>query len=267
MKYSRILFSALLFSLLGVSSCKKVEGPGGSSAITGTLIGKEIQGSSSAAKYEVTEVTVTHADGIDGSILDNSDYFLLNTPNGGSYYYVWYENTNFPGQDPGLSGRTGIKVTYSNNESNVLIATKTMTAILNQASADFIVTRVNDLLTITNKAFGEVPDADEVNTPFLIDIAVQGKSATSTSSLSLAGPIADERVYLIFGQEDFYSETVRTDENGRFQFKGLTRGNYRVYALSIDTLSPTGQLIRSELSAEIAEKKQVVDAGELFIVK
>lgn len=266
MKINRIFIITCLLSV-GFTSCKKVEGPGGSSSITGTLVGQIMQGSSSSAKYEVTEVTVTHANGIDGSILDNSDYFLLNTPNGGTYYYVWYENTNFPGQDPNLSGRTGIKVTYSNSESNVLIATNTAVAIQTFASTDFSVSRSGDILTLTNLTIGEVPDADEVNTPFLVDVSTQGKSAAGSSALSAKGPIADERVYIIYGDEDFHSDDVRTDENGKFQFKGLTRGDYRVYALSVDTLSTNGQMVRSELSTSITDKQQVVNAGELSIIK
>lgn len=266
MKFNHILILASI-ATVGFTSCKKVEGPGGTSSITGTLKGKIIQGSASSAKSEVTHITVTHADGVDGSILDNSDYFLLNTPNGGTYYYVWYENTNFPGQDPNLSGRTGIKVTYSNSESNVVIATNTEAAIQSLASADFSVSRVGDLLTLTNLAIGEVPDADEVNTPFIVDVATQGKSTTGSSSMSAEVAIADERIYIIYGEEDFYSETVRTDENGRFQFKGLSRGDYRVYALSIDTLSASEEMVRSELDATITEKKQVVEAGQLNIIK
>lgn len=266
MKFNHIvLFAGAL--TIGLASCKKVEGPGGTSSIKGTLTGNTIQGSSGIAKSEVTHVIITHANGVDGSILDNSDYFLLNTPNGGTNYYVWYENSNFPGQDPGLSGRTGIKVTYSNSESNVTIATNTTTAIQNQASADFTVAQSGDVLTLTNVAVGEVPDADEVNTPFIVDVATQGKSATGGATLSPEAPIADERVYIIYGEENFYNESVRTDENGRFQFNGLTRGDYRVFALSVDTLSATGQMTRSELSVSITEKKQVVDAGQLSIIK
>lgn len=266
MKFKSIFILACILTV-GFSSCKKVEGPGGSSSIKGNLMGNIILGSSGTAKYEVTHVTITHANGVDGSILDNSDYFLLNTPNGGTYYYVWYENSNFPGQDPGLSGRTGIKVTYSNSESNVTIATNTEAAIQSGAGADFTVTRVGDILTITNTTFGEVPDADDVNTPFNVDVATQGKSATGGSSLSAETPIAEERVYIVYGEEDFYSESVRTDESGNFQFTGLTRGDYRVYALSVDTLSASGGMVRSELSASITEKQQVVDAGQLNIIK
>ncbi|MCJ8289958.1 MAG: hypothetical protein HRT58_09870 [Crocinitomicaceae bacterium] len=266
MKFNRIFILASILTV-GFTSCKKVEGPGGSSSITGTLKGKTIQGSSGSAKFEVTHVITTHANGVDGSILDNSDYFLLNTPNGGTYYYVWYENTNFLGQDPNLAGRTGIKVTYSNSESNVSIATNTLTAIQSMASADFSASRVGDIITLTNLEIGEVPDADEVNTPFIVDVATQGKSVTGSSSLSAEALVADERIYIIYGDEDFYSESVRTDENGMFQFNGLTRGDYLVYAFSIDTLSSTGQMTRSELSASITGKKQVVDAGQLMIVK
>jgi len=266
MKFNYILVLAGSIAL-SLGACKKVEGPGGTSSITGTLTGKILQGSSGTAKSEVTHVIVTHANGVDGSILDNSDYFLLNTPTGGTNYYVWYENTNFPGQDPGLAGRTGIKVTYSNNESNVVIATNTTAALQSMASADFSVSRSGDVLTITNLAVGEVADADEVNTPFIVDVATQGKSATGEATLSEEGPIADERVYLIFGEEDFYGESVRTDENGQFQFKGLTRGDYRVYALSVDTLSAMEGMVRSEVAVSITEKKQVVDAGKLSIIK
>ena len=267
MKFNFLLSSLALLTAFSMTSCKKVEGSGGTSSITGSVKGQYILGSSSEARSEITEITITHADGVDGSILDNSDYFLLNTPNGGTYYYVWYENTNFPGQDPSLAGRTGIKVTYSNSESNVLIATNTATAIQSIAGADFEVTRVADIVTVTNLATGEVPDAEEVNTPFIVDVAIQGKSAVSSSTLSAEGPIADERVFLIYGDEDFYSESVRTDENGRYQFTGLTRGDYRVYTFSVDVNSPTGQLMRTEVSGTITAKKEVVEVADLTIIK
>lgn len=254
-------------TMLALTSCKKVEGPGGTSSITGNVTGKIMSGSSGKnAEAEVTTVICSHADGVDGSILDNSDYFLLNTPAGGTNYYVWYENTNWLGQDPGLSGRTGIKVTYSNNESNVTIAANTAAALIAGASADYTVTVDNDILTITNKVVGESVDADNANTPFSVDVANQGKAASSGSSSSIEGPIADERVYLIYGDEDFYSESVRTDVDGNYQFKGLTKGNYRIYAFSIDTNS-NGLLVQQEVSAEIVNKKEVVTAPSIQIVK
>jgi hypothetical protein len=257
------LGGAMLFS-----SCKKIEGPGGTSSITGNVSGLTLSSSGgNAAEQEVTTIICTHADGIGGSILDNSDYFLLNTPNGGTNYYVWYENTNWLGQDPNLSGRTGIKITYSNSESNVTIAINTEAAISAAASGDYTVSILNDMLTITNVAFGEVADADDMNTPFSVDILNQGKSALSGTSSSVEGPMVDERVYIIYGEEDFYSESIRTDANGDFQFKGLTPGDYRIYAFSVDTLSPVFAEMQVEVSATISDKKEVVSAPSMYLVK
>jgi hypothetical protein len=263
--YKTIMITAL--GLFALTACNKVEGPGGTSSITGKVNGKIITSSNGGtAEAEVTTVICSHADGVDGSILDNSDYFLLNTPAGGTNYYVWYENTNWLGQDPNLSGRTGIKVTYSNNESNVTIANNTAAAITTVAGMDFTVTVSNDILTIVNITVGQVVDADDVNTPFVIDVTNQGKGIGEGTTYSIEGPIADERVFLIYGEEDFYSESVRTDAAGNYQFKGLTKGNYRVFAFSIDTLNPSEFLIQKEVSAEITENKQVVSALSLYIV-
>jgi len=256
----------IVCSIFLFTSCKKVEGPGGTSAITGNLAGVTSGGSGSDPEQEVTTVVCVHADGIGGSILDNSDYFLLHTPNNGTTYYVWYENTNWLGQDPGLSGRTGIKVTYSNSESSTTIATSTAAAIAALASADFTVSVSNDIVTLTNTAVGEVIDADDVNTPFVIDVSNQGKGATTGGS-GTSGPIADERVFLIYGEEDYYSESVRTDADGNYQFKGLTEGTYTVYAFSIDALSPTLETVQVEVEATITEKKQVVTAPVLSILQ
>ncbi len=264
MRITSYLTLTLISSVLIFSSCKKVEGPGGSSAITGSVSGLILTNFGGSLEQEVTTVVCTHADGIGGSILDNSDYFLLNTPNGGTYYYVWYENTNWLGQDPALAGRTGIKVTYSNSESNVTIAINTAAAIDANASSDFNVSVTNDIVTITNVAFGEVIDADDINTPFAIDVSNQGKSISSSGLLSVIG---DERVYIKYGEEDFYSESVRTNANGDYQFKGLTKGDYTVYAMSVDTLNAGLTFIEVAVDVLITDKKQVVTASDLFIVK
>lgn len=268
MKHTYKAIAFALVSTLALSSCSKTEGKGGTSSIQGEVNGITLIGNSgNIAEKEITTVICTHADGVGGSILDNSDYFLLNTPNGGPLYYVWYENTNWLGQDPGLSGRTGIKVTYSNSQSNVTIANNTMTAINTIASADFTATINSDIVTIENNSTGEVVDADDVNTPFVIDTQNQGKGATSGSGSQVSGPIIDERVYIIYGEEDFYSESVRTDENGKYQFTGLTKGDYRVFSFSLDTVSAGGLLHQIEVAASIDKNKTVTEAPVISIVK
>jgi energy-converting hydrogenase Eha subunit B len=268
MKYTYKAISFALVTVLFFSSCSKTEGKGGTSSIQGEVNGASFLGNSiNPAENELTTVICAHADGVGGSILDNSDYFLLNTPTGGVLYYVWYENTNWLGQDPGLSGRTGVKVTYSNNESNVTIANNTMTAINAVAGIDFTASVDADVVTIENNDPGGVVDADDVNTPFVIDTQNQGKTETYDNDYQADGPVVDERVYIIYDEEDFYSEAVRTDENGNYQFKGLTKGDYLVFAFSLDTVSTGGLLHQVEVSASIEKNKTVIEAPTLTIVK
>ncbi len=264
MKKRIIIFSVLALTSVTIG-CKKVAGPGGTSSIKGNVQGTFID-NNKPAENEVTSIICNHADGVGGSILDNSDYFLLNTPGNTTNYYVWYENTNWLGQDPSLQGRTAIKVTYSNNESNVTIATNTAAAILAIAGGDFDVVRVNDVITLTNKTAGEVSDANDVNTPFVIDILNQGKNSIEASANSYSGPVIDEQVYIIYGDGDFYGENVRTDGQGNYQFVGLAKGNYRVFTYSIDTLASNFTLKQIETSVEITKNKQVVNAPDLNVV-
>ena len=44
--------------------------------------------------------------------------------------------------------------------------------------------------------------------------------------------VQERRVYITFGNDDFYSDEVRTDYEGKFKFSYLYPGDYTVYAYS-----------------------------------
>ena len=44
----------------------------------------------------------------------------------------------------------------------------------------------------------------------------------------------DESVYIIYGNKDYYSDRVKTDGNGYYEFSGLQRGDYEIYAYTQD---------------------------------
>lgn len=234
--------------------CKKTAGSGGSSSIKGKVSGVKASGN---PKQEVTYITC-----VEGAIIDDNDYILLNSP-GGTNYYIWFDNTNWTGGDPGLTGRTGIKVIYDFTQSNTTVATNVLSAIEMIAGNDFSVSVSNDILTVTCKEFGSVPDAEDVNSPLLIDIEQQGSGGTVGSQEYV--PVVDERVFLIYGDEEFYSEDVRTDANGNFQFKNLLKGKYTIYVFSEEN-SSTSSIISQTASVEITKNKEVVNAGEIQIV-
>lgn len=237
-------------------ACSK-EGSGGTSSIKGKVYMNEINSGNSEA--EILHITCT-----EGALIDDNDYILLNTPSG-SAYYVWFDNTNWLGGDPALSGRTGIKVIYDFTESNATIASNTADAISTIAGADYIISVDNDIITLTCTDPGECVDAEDINSPLMIDIENQGKDSDSGLIYANDVPAVNEHVFIIYGDEDFYSESVRTDAEGNFQFKGLRKGNYKVYTFSYDTLS--NMMVQIELSANIEKNKSVVDAGTMNIIK
>jgi hypothetical protein len=71
---------------------------------------------------------------------------------------------------------------------------------------------------------------------------------------------AGERVCIIYGDNTYSANSVRTDEEGKFSFEGLQIGTYTIYALSEDTIQ-NGKFNRISKTVEITEKKQIVDGG------
>lgn len=78
-------------------------------------------------------------------------------------------------------------------------------------------------------------------------------------------PGADEDVYIIYGDDISYGDRVRTGPDGRFEFKYLREGDYRVYVYSDDTTLSGKSVVTVE--AEIKDKKSTVDIGTLNIKK
>lgn len=79
---------------------------------------------------------------------------------------------------------------------------------------------------------------------------------------------ADEEVYIIYGDDLSYSERIRTNYNGVFEFKYLRPGNYTIFVYSEDsTLTlPSGKyaVLRE---VEITGNRQTVRADDIIIFK
>lgn len=257
-KLKSLILSGLVFVTL--NSCQKAEGPGGSSAITGNLSGRTYVYENNNEEQEVTSITIPN-----GNNIEDGEYFLLNTPEGGTLYYIWFKWDNGLAPEPNLSGRVGIQITYNFNQSNTTIAQNIADEILYVANENYELSVNNDIVTVTNIESGEVTDSEEFSQNITVDISNQGKNNSAGETTFVEGPIVDERVYLIYGNETFYSEDTRTDMNGNYQFRDLNRGNYTVFAYTWDTLNPENTPIIKSVKITIAEKREVVQAPNLFI--
>ncbi len=98
------------------------------------------------------------------------------------------------------------------------------------------------------------------------------KYNTTYGTFSDVYPGAEVKVYVIFGNEISYGDDTKTDYNGNFIFKYLTKGKYHVYVYTTDTITYKGppfnpkapkQVLIKDI--EITQSKQTVDVGEFII--
>jgi hypothetical protein len=249
MKTTTVL-SFLACSLL-FASCEKMAGPGGSSAIRGYVEGSN----TTSGKNEKIEITVTR-----GIELEHGDYFVLNQASGQNYYF-WFDNEAWVSNgDPSLTGRSGVGISYTYNDTDTTIARKVEEALEIVLSNSFTISRSGDMLYLNANSNVEIPDPDDVTTSFVIDIAQQGESDIIGENL----PMANERVYLIYGDGTFYNESARTGAFGDFQFDNLQVGEYQVYVMSKAPL--TGEMTKQILEkVSITSEESIVETPTFFI--
>ncbi|MEN9948592.1 MAG: hypothetical protein RL106_1415, partial [Bacteroidota bacterium] len=208
-----------------------------------------------SGKNEKIEITVTR-----GVELEHGDYFILNQPNGQNYYF-WFDNEAWVSNgDPSLTGRPGVAISYTYNDADTTIARKVEEALDSVLSNSFEISRSGDMLYLNANSNTEIPDPDDVTTSFVIDIAQQGESDIIGENL----PMANERVYLIYGDGSFYNESARTGAFGDFQFDNLQVGEYQVYVMSKDPL--TGEMTKQILEkVSITSEESIVETSTFFI--
>ncbi len=82
-------------------------------------------------------------------------------------------------------------------------------------------------------------------------------------------PAAEEDVYIIYGDDDFYSDEIETHYDGTFQFKYLREGKYTVYAYSEDSAHYWlgAHHIPVIREVEITSKHQEVIVDTFYILK
>lgn len=89
------------------------------------------------------------------------------------------------------------------------------------------------------------------------------------STLQLEHEGYDEYVYIIYGDEVSYGDRIKTSYDGRFEFKYLRPGKYKVYCYSKDptdkdNLKPEKTMVVMQ-EIEITSKKQVAETDTLTI--
>lgn len=81
-------------------------------------------------------------------------------------------------------------------------------------------------------------------------------------------PAADEDVFIIYGNDRSFSQRIRTNYKGVYEFKYLRPGDYTIYAYSKDsTLTLASGIYAVVKNVTVKTNKQTVEAEEMRIFK
>ena len=148
---------------------------------------------------------------------------------------------------------------YSNSNISIAQAVKVKLESLGVLNANLSLQQ--DILTLSWKSRKNVVDPDNGTTNFAVDVSNQGEADfLQTGVLNMA----EKRVYLCYGNNNYPSEDVRTNQLGEFFFPDLQKGTYKVYVISMD---PPYEEMHKEVAktVTISEDKSIVNAGVLGI--
>jgi len=77
-------------------------------------------------------------------------------------------------------------------------------------------------------------------------------------------PLADQRVYIIYGDGNYHDDDTRTGPNGEYRFPWLRKGTYKVYTISeCNTYQNCTEGIYR--SAEISGRKEVLNLATITV--
>ena len=149
---------------------------------------------------QIVDVTTTA-----GTLLDGK-YFNISSTN--TDYYVWY-NTG-ASVDPAISGRTGIEVAIlvGDTATQVAIATYNKIVVL---IADFIVTRLTNVLTIRNLDAGYAGLPSVGTSAFTISTMISGKGEAVRPEITTINAIAGN-LYKSSGTADYFKINSTGDQ-------------------------------------------------------
>lgn len=100
-------------------------------------------------------------------------------------------------------------------------------------------------------------------------MVINYKNSSSYPNLEIKDitPAQEQEVYIIYNNEDFYSDRIRTQGDGTYVFPNLLIGTYTVFAYSEDVITISTANFVKKIEFEITEKNQVVTLDDIIIEK
>lgn len=165
-----------------------------------------------SGQEQVTSVTTVAA-----SSLTTGDYWLINSANDVTEYYVWY-NIDAAGGNPAPTGKTGVEVAIASTDTADQVAAATRLAL--DALNDFSASVSTNVVTVTNATAGTATDASDVNTTFTIATTTTGATLPTTSPSQITSIVFNGRAVFSFDAKGDKTIKYRPDDSAKYQLLG-----------------------------------------------
>ncbi|MFO7656970.1 MAG: hypothetical protein R6W78_07875 [Bacteroidales bacterium] len=223
-------------------SCSNEEGEGGNSVITGKVFTKV---------YNNTYTTL-----IDSFYTPDVDVFILY---GDNEIYNDDIATNWDGRYRFEYLRKGNYKIFAYSDDT----TGQYGSGIKPVMVDVKIKSNNEIVTAADIVVLETMDYDDGTSSITGKVFVRDFNNERTTLLAEYYG-ADERVFIVYGNDKFHFNDVRTHHDGTYQFSNLVKGTYIVYSLT----DPTGrQMFPVTDTVEISDDFQHVVLDDLVIIK
>jgi hypothetical protein len=78
-------------------------------------------------------------------------------------------------------------------------------------------------------------------------------------------PAQEQEVFITYNHEEYYSNRIRTQDDGTFVFPNLLKGHYRIFVYSEDVYTGGTADIPVSVEVEITETNQVIVLDDIDI--
>jgi len=124
------------------------------------------------------------------------------------------------------------------------------------------------MLTLSILLFSCAKDAGEGGNSTIYGKIITYNYNAEFTNLRGIYPGADEDVYIIYGSDRSYSQRIRSNYDGVYEFKYLRSGEYTIYVYSKDsTLTLVSGIKPVIQKVTIDNKKQTVEAADMKIFR
>jgi hypothetical protein len=124
------------------------------------------------------------------------------------------------------------------------------------------------IITLSTLVFSCAKDAGDGGNSTIYGKMIAYNYNAEFTNLKGIYPAADEDVYLIYGNDRSYSQHVKSNYDGVYEFKYLRPGDYTVYAYSKDsTLTLASGIYAVIRNVTITDNKQTVEVEDMKLFR